>query len=527
MGVVYKARDEKLKRVVALKMVLGDTSAGMPELTRFYAEAEVVARLHHPNIVQIYEINEHNGRPYQALEYVQGGTLRTVLDGKPQPPRAAAQLVEMLARGVHAAHLHGIVHRDLKPSNILLSQPLSDGRGEEGGPSEVGNLYGVPKITDFGLAKRLDQDQGPTQSGEVLGTPVYMAPEQARARPEEVSPAVDTYALGAILYEMLTGLPPFQAEAITEVLNQVATEAPRPPRQLRQGLSRDLEAICLKCLAKNPRQRYASSQALADDLRRYLNGESIRARPAGPAKRLWRWCLRNPVAASLLLTVTLVLGFGLWLLSRLSDEIIHDRAEKDAHQETEMLLETMRCYSENVVKGARAAGLQPTHNFKGKEGGIPFPVAFTMELSAQFKRNDHIGMEVRVYSDYRFKFRGPPGIGHLDAWEKEALARLREDPEQPIKTFTAYRSIPTLRYATPLVMRADCVACHNDHPESTKTDWKEGDVRGVMEIIRPLAADMADTNEKLQGTYLFLGGTAVTLLALCGVVLAIGRRQRR
>jgi serine/threonine protein kinase len=529
MGVVYKARHEKLKRIVALKMILAGPHAGSPHLARFQTEAEAVARLHHAGVVQVYEVGEQDGRPYLALEFINGGNLKDRLTGQPFPPRAVAQFVELLARAMHAAHQRGIIHRDLKPANILL-QRVGDGQAAESlaGHREAYQLFGIPKISDFGLAKKLDQqDLGATQQGDVLGTPQYMAPEQAAGRTELVGPAADVYALGAILYEMLTGRPPFQAATIYEVLNLALTQPPVPPRRLVRGLSRDLETICLKCLEKDPHKRYRNALVLAEDLRHYVNGEPIQARAASLPERAWSWCLRNPIAASLFLTVTLVLGLGLWHLSQLSDDLMRARAEKDVHQQTQMLLDTMQCYSQEVVHGARTAGLKPTHDFKGKNGGIPFPVAFTITLSEHLKKNAEITSISRVYSDYPFTFRGPPGTEHLDEWEKESLNKLRARPSEPVKTFTVYNAEPSLRYATPFIMQQDCVKCHNKHPQSPKKDWKVGDVRGVLEVIRPLQGDIDDANNRLRVTYALLGGTAVGLLALCGLVLTISRRYRR
>jgi tRNA A-37 threonylcarbamoyl transferase component Bud32 len=281
MGVVYKSRQVKLNRVVALKMILAGAYAGPEELARFRAEAEAIARLQHPNIVQIYEVGENGGRPFFALEFVEGGSLDTKLAGGPLPPREAAGLVEVLARAVHAAHRRGIVHRDLKPANVLLTAD------------------GTPKIADFGLAKRLDRATPRTQSGAVLGTPCYMAPEQARGRTKAVGPAADVYALGAILYELLTGRPPFRAETASETLLEVMSLEPVPPRRWQPNLPRDLETICLKCLQKEIPQRYPSAEALAEDLRRLLKDEPIRARPAGRTEKLWRWCRRNRAVAAL------------------------------------------------------------------------------------------------------------------------------------------------------------------------------------------------------------------------------------
>ncbi len=293
MGVVYKARQEGLHRWVALKVILGGTHAGSERLARFQAEAEAVARLQHPNIVQIHEVGEHDGLPYFSLEFVDGGTLDQKVHRRPQPPREAAYLVETLARAMHYAHEHGVVHRDLKPANVLLTQS------------------GVPKITDFGLAKRLESDSGQTRSGAILGTPSYMAPEQARGEIHAVGPLVDVYALGAVLYELLTGRPPFQGANASETIVQVTCEEPMPPSRWQTALPRDLETICLKCLQKEPSRRYADAGALAEDLRRYLAGEPILARPISAFERGWRWCRRNPrLAVVSALAVALLIAWA-------------------------------------------------------------------------------------------------------------------------------------------------------------------------------------------------------------------------
>jgi len=320
MGVVYKARQASLNRVVALKMLLAGAYAGPEQRDRFRAEAEAVARLRHPNIVQIFEVGEHAGRPYLVLEYVEGGALDERLHGAPQNPRAAAAMAETLARAVHAAHQQGVVHRDLKPANVLLA--LS--RETQASPSEtlagVSRLNeAVPKITDFGLAKQLDADRGRTPSEAVLGTPSYMAPEQASGKMRSVGTAADVYALGAILYEMLTGRPPFRGETPLDTLQQVAIDDPLPPRALQPKVPTDLETVCLKCLQKDPGRRYASAGELAEDLRRFLAGEPIRARPVGVTGRVSRWCRRKPMVAGLLATLAVVLVaattglIGLWL----------------------------------------------------------------------------------------------------------------------------------------------------------------------------------------------------------------------
>ena len=236
MGVVYHARQVRLNRPCALKMILAGAHAGDLATSRFLAEAQAVARLHHPNIVQIHHISESDGLPYFELEYVEGGSLRKRLDGTPWPARRAAGLVEVLARGVAEAHRLGIVHRDLKPDNVLLAAD------------------GTPKITDFGLAKSLEGDSGLTATDSIMGSPGYMAPEQAEGKAKQVGPLADVYALGAILYELLTGRPPFRAATVLETLEQVKATEPVPPSRLVPGLSRDIETIALKCLQKEPEQ---------------------------------------------------------------------------------------------------------------------------------------------------------------------------------------------------------------------------------------------------------------------------------
>jgi tRNA A-37 threonylcarbamoyl transferase component Bud32 len=260
MGLVFKARQQTLKRHVALKIVVSGAHAGAAERARFRTEAEAVARLHHPGIVQIYEVGEQAGCPYLALEFVGGGSLAQHLNGMPMPPRRAAQLLLDLARAVQHAHEQGIVHRDLKPANVLLTET------------------GVAKIADFGLAKLLDVEQGQTQTGAVLGSPSYMAPEQAAGKVRAIGPATDVYALGAILYELLTGRPPFLGASVLETLDQVRTHDPAPPQVLQPKVPDDLAAICLKCLEKGPPQRYPSAAAMARDLDLFLRGEAIAAR---------------------------------------------------------------------------------------------------------------------------------------------------------------------------------------------------------------------------------------------------------
>jgi hypothetical protein len=267
---VYKARQTRLDRPVALKMVLASAAAGPEELGRFRREAEAIARLAHPNIVQVYEVGEHEGCPYLVLELLEGGSLADRLAGTPLPPRQAAELALALAGAVQHAHEKGVIHRDLKPGNVLLTAD------------------GVPKIADFGLAKRLGTNRAQTETGVIAGTPSYMAPEQAQGRGKDVGPATDVYALGAILYELLTGRPPFKAATVLQTLEQVRSHDPPRPATLQPGLPADLETVCLKCLHKEPAYRYRSAAALAADLGSFLAGEPISARRLTPLERLSR-----------------------------------------------------------------------------------------------------------------------------------------------------------------------------------------------------------------------------------------------
>jgi type II secretory pathway pseudopilin PulG len=267
MGVVYKARQRGLNRTVALKMIRSGADAGENELARFRVEAEAVARLQHPNIVQVYEVGEADGQPFLSLEFVGGGNLAQRLAGTPQPPGEAARAVQLLAGAVQYAHERGVVHRDLKPANVLLT------------------AAGEVKIGDFGMAKLVEGGSVHTQSGAILGTPSYMAPEQAEGHVHSIGPWTDTYALGAILYEMLTGRPPFKAPSTWETLVQVCTRGPVAPTRLQPNVPRELESICLQCLQKDPEQRYLTAAALAEDLRRFLAAEPIQARPASAPER--------------------------------------------------------------------------------------------------------------------------------------------------------------------------------------------------------------------------------------------------
>jgi tRNA A-37 threonylcarbamoyl transferase component Bud32 len=289
MGVVYKARQEVPDRVVALKMVLSGR-LNEDEVRRLRAEGEAAARLDHPGIVSVFEVGQHEGHPFFSMAYVDGKTLAHRLQGGPLPAREAAELVTAVAEAVAHAHARGVIHRDLKPGNILLG---ADGR---------------PRVSDFGLAKRVEGDSSLTATGQILGTPSYMPPEQAQGQ-KEIGPVADVYALGAVLYALLVGRPPFQGATALETVRQVLEQEPVPPRRLNATVPRDLETICLKCLRKEPGKRYPSASALAEDLRCFLDGRPIEARPVPAWERVLKWARRRPAQAALVGAVVLaVLG---------------------------------------------------------------------------------------------------------------------------------------------------------------------------------------------------------------------------
>lgn len=295
MGVVYRARQVNLNRVVALKMILSGRFADQEDVTRFLSEAEAAARLSHPNIVTVHEVGAIDGQHYFSMEFIDGDSLSHRLNGRPLPGKEAARIVRQIARGIHHAHTQGIIHRDLKPSNILMDR------------------HNEPQITDFGLAKRFG-DSSKTRTGMVLGTPSYMAPEQAQGKSRELGPACDIYGLGALLYELLTGRPPFRAESPLDTVMQVIANDPVPPRLLNPNIDVDLETICLKCLQKDPLHRYGSAEDVAEDLNRYLQGDSISARSFNVLDRLTRMLGRSQddfafaTWSSMILTMAVVVG---------------------------------------------------------------------------------------------------------------------------------------------------------------------------------------------------------------------------
>jgi WD40 repeat protein len=401
MGVVYKARQLGLNRLVALKMVLAGSHAGTFDLVRFHAEAEVVARLQHPHIVQVHEIGGAGGLPFLSLEYLDGGNLSQKLDGVPQLPHAAAALVETLARAVHHAHEVGVVHRDLKPANVLLTAD------------------GTPKIVDFGLAKRNGLGGGLTQTGAIVGTPSYMAPEQAEGK-KDVGPAADVYALGAILYECLTGRPPFQGPTPLDTVFQVVADDPVSPRRLQPKVPRDLETICLKCLQKEPHKRYASARDLADDLVRFREDRPILARPVSQFEHAWRWCRRNPALTALSALAVAGVVVATLLLYRERSQTLEnlaraEGAERNLTGQLELTEKAERERTEQLWKSYRE---QAEARRFSRQAGQRFESLEALAEAARIARS--LGHGDDVLEDLRRK-----AIGSL------ALPDLRRDRELP------------------------------------------------------------------------------------------------
>jgi serine/threonine protein kinase len=532
MGVVYRARQVGLGRDVALKMVLSESHGGPRELARFRAEAGALARLRHPNIVQIYDVGEAQGRPYFAFEFVAGGTLAQRLRGAGTPPQApgpSAKLIETLARAVHAAHVSGVIHRDLKPANILL---WDAGEGDEGGAGgDLSSL--VPKITDFGLAKCAENLEGagsdlrsPTATGELLGTPNYMAPEQAMVPRQPVGPAADVYALGAILYELLTGRPPFTGPTAVATIIQVIHNEPVPVASLQPSVPKDLETICLKCLRKEARQRYGSALELAEDLGRFQRDEPIRARPARTVEKVRRWVRGHPAAAGLLAAGLIAPVVALVTMSLLSARLVRSAALESAMQQAELLEESTREYS-RVVQRVEEAGFTVNKMVPPTVGTVPLsiPATFLHDVGQQLSEVGRTGVKVRQYSDHPFPWRVSTGGPH-DEFERRALRLLRDTGgEQTTHEFMEMGGQRVVRYAQARIMVSSCVECHNTHPQSPRTDWRVGDVRGVLEIIRPLEKDEARVGAALRLALMISAVVSGLLLGGSMLVMWVGRRR--
>lgn len=494
-GHVFRARDTALDRIVAVKVQRASSVAGADEQAQFEREARNASTLKHPHIVTLYEVGQTpDGVSFLVNEFVEGITLAHQLKAGRLSARTAATMLAGLADAVHYAHENGVIHRDIKPENIIV-----DAAGEA-------------HITDFGLARR-DSIDASTSLGRIMGTPAYMSPEQARGDADATNLRTDVYSLGVVLYEALTGERPFQGSRQLLLL-QVLEDEPRPLRQLAPELPLDLETICLKAMSKSPAGRFQSAQDLASDLRAWLNGEPIRARRSSVPERLWKWCRRYPLAATVFMGVILGAIVGAAWLRHVNTWFVHQMSLDTVRQYADALEEFNSTYSD-----ARAEFFG-----HGEDPGTvppPLPATVQIEFAERISRKD-TGLQVRLFSSHSIRNALRP----RDEFETQTVEVFRGNlalgaggPDRLERyEFVDIDGRQHLRFARGQLMKRSCVDCHNSHKASPKSNWKEGDLAGVLLLTRPLDKDIDRTSAGFRGASMLMVAVAA-FMTVCGIML--------
>jgi serine/threonine protein kinase len=540
MGAVFQVVDSDLRRTLAMKVALpydGEEDEKIEFISRFLEEAQVTGQLDHPGIVPLHEVGmDSKGRIYFTMRMVKGDHLGKIF--KQARKRENGWTIEKgvvalmrVCESMAYAHDKGVVHRDLKPANVMAGRfgevyvmdwGLCKVRGRKERHSESETEYSVSIVH----SDRVDDDELKTEFGRTMGTPSYMAPEQGRGDWDNVNHKSDIYSVGAMLYTLITGCAPYVPEggrvAPHTTLKWLLEGPPRHPRELNTKASASLSAICERAMARDPADRYADMLEFADDLRRYLSRRPVRALKLNAFQRTWRWVRRNPKVSAFFLAALLGGGTAVASLARLPRKLVRAAAVDDAFEKTELMNTVNALYTRNVVNRVNREHVTVSHSYAGTPGAIPIPATMLTELGEAIS-GDKEGLQVLHYSDFPFRFRGP---AQLDNFGTEALATLRVDPTNPFVRFTEVGGRSSLRYAVPRIMAEGCVQCHNSHPESTKTDWKVGDVRGVLEIIRPIDRDEDRMRSGLTGSFLLSGGIfAALILAALGLLLNATHRD--
>lgn len=510
MGVVHRVLHVALNRSVAFKIITCPPRNMGEYRERFHAEARALGKIEHPGIVQVFDCGDLDGTPFLVMEYCPGGDLGGLMVRRQIAPMQAAALVARLAEAIHQAHKAGIVHRDLKPANILIKHPIDS--IDDLRPEDM-------RIADFGLAKHIwDSEWGITRTGQVVGTALYMAPEQIR-HADKVGPGADIYALGTILYEIIAGRVPFQAPTFLAVIRLLEFHNPPPLRSMAPDCPVDLETICHKCLAKSPRDRYSSAMDLELDLKRFLAGETISARRPNWSELVLRWMVSHPLLAGLLLMAVFSPVASVLYIQWLANQLVKHTAVEAVMQQADLLLQANDEYSD-IVKKVRDAGYGVTHDPFPERGKVPLsiPATFVHDIGTRLEKSLISGIRVRLYSNYPFPWRVAEG-GPRDDYERDALNYLEGHPDEKFIRFEEKDGKKILRYSIARVLKNSCVDCHNSRADSPKKNWKEGDVRGVLELTRPLLHDEEAVRGTMRGP--MIGVTVVSGFLIVGALSAL------